>query len=144
MTSQVGHLWPPGWSFVTSRLVICDLQVGHLWPSSWSFVTSWYLLRSSAAVIMTERLEELTSLVGHTDRVWHAAWNPRGTVLATCSSDLVRTWSIYNPESVAVRVLVLILVRLAISFFTFHTITEHPSLGSGRGERRWPWGKRGK
>jgi len=44
---------------------------------------------------MTERLEELTSLVGHTDRVWHAAWNPRGTVLATCSSDLsIRLWAV--------------------------------------------------
>ena len=36
---QVGHLWPPGWSFVTFKLVIFDLQVGNLWPSSWSFVT---------------------------------------------------------------------------------------------------------
>ena len=37
----------------------------------------------------TERLTEVTSLAGHTDRVWHAAWNPQGTLLATCSSDLV-------------------------------------------------------
>jgi len=42
----------------------------------------------------TERLTEVTSLAGHTDRVWHAAWNPQGTLLATCSSDLtIRLWA---------------------------------------------------
>lgn len=39
------------------------------------------------------RLTPVASLLGHTDRVWHAAWNPQGNVLATCSSDLtIRLW----------------------------------------------------
>lgn len=38
-------------------------------------------------------LTKITSLPGHTDRVWHCAWSPGGTALATCSSDkTIRVW----------------------------------------------------
>jgi WD40 repeat protein len=38
-------------------------------------------------------LTKITTLTGHTDRVWHCAWSPGGTALATCGSDkTIRVW----------------------------------------------------
>jgi cytosolic iron-sulfur protein assembly protein CIAO1 len=40
------------------------------------------------------KLEPLTTLDGHSDRVWYLAWNPVQHVLASCSADkTVRMWS---------------------------------------------------
>ncbi len=49
---------------------------------------SQLLLRKKMA-----RLEEVCSLVGHVDCVWHVSWNPSGTLLATCGGDkILRIW----------------------------------------------------
>lgn len=43
---------------------------------------------------MVYTLSPLAALSGHTDRVWHAAWHPRGRLLATCGGDRsVRMWA---------------------------------------------------
>ncbi|KAF6258113.1 WD40-repeat-containing domain protein [Scenedesmus sp. NREL 46B-D3] len=42
---------------------------------------------------LAHSLEPLQTLEGHTDRVWHLAWSPDGTSLASCSGDrTVRIW----------------------------------------------------
>ncbi|KAF8072486.1 CIAO1 [Scenedesmus sp. PABB004] len=44
--------------------------------------------------LMGDSLELLQTLQGHTDRVWHCAWSPDGSALASCSGDrTVRIWS---------------------------------------------------
>lgn len=40
-----------------------------------------------------QRLQEVTTLNGHKERVWCVAWNPNGSLLASCSSDkTIRVW----------------------------------------------------
>ena len=42
---------------------------------------------------MAGQLEPVATLSGHQERVWHAAWNPQGTLLASCSGDkVIRIW----------------------------------------------------
>lgn len=43
---------------------------------------------------MGSSLQELQTLEGHSDRVWHVAWSPAGDLLASCSGDkTVRMWA---------------------------------------------------
>jgi len=47
-----------------------------------------------------QMLEQVQTLIGHKNRVWHAAWNPRYKILATCGADIsVRLWQ-YNSNNV--------------------------------------------
>ena len=42
---------------------------------------------------MAGQLEQVATLSGHQERVWHAAWNPQGTLLASCGGDkVIRIW----------------------------------------------------
>jgi WD40 repeat protein len=48
-------------------------------------------------IIIMEKMDfkELQTLNGHTGRVWHCSWNPKGTILATCGEDTnIRLWSL--------------------------------------------------
>eukprot|EP00347_Sterkiella_histriomuscorum_P020000 403339480 len=39
-------------------------------------------------------LQELSTLEAHDDRIWCLAWNPQGSLIASCSSDkLIKVWS---------------------------------------------------
>lgn len=39
------------------------------------------------------KIQELVNLSGHQDRVWCVAWNPTGTLLASCGGDkTIRIW----------------------------------------------------
>lgn len=39
------------------------------------------------------KMQELVTLSGHQDRVWCVAWNPTGSLLASCGGDkTIRIW----------------------------------------------------
>ena len=39
------------------------------------------------------KMQELVTLPGHQDRVWCVAWNPAGSLLASCGGDkTIRIW----------------------------------------------------
>ena len=39
------------------------------------------------------KIRPVQDLVGHEGRAWHCAWNPSGTLLATCGEDTkLRIW----------------------------------------------------
>ena len=79
------------WSFIVlnpppPRFHHSSLLVAAIYHRSWSAPSR---VKIKMTLDGSERLNEVATLAGHTDRVWHAAWNPQGTLLATCSSDLV-------------------------------------------------------
>ena len=48
---------------------------------------------AAAMEVVGASLECVATLVGHEERVWHAAWSADGSLLASCSSDrTVRVW----------------------------------------------------
>lgn len=52
------------------------------------------------------KLAKVAELDGHEDRVWSVAWNPSGTLLASCSSDKnIRLWGLEGGEWVCKCVL---------------------------------------
>lgn len=52
-----------------------------------SLVDCWWQTKVMA------KLQELMKLSGHQDRVWCVAWNPTGTLLASCGGDkTIRIW----------------------------------------------------
>eukprot|EP00936_MAST-01D_sp_MAST-1D-sp1_P002073 g2073.t1 len=49
---------------------------------------------------MANELVELQELQGHTDRVWHIAWDPAGRTLASCGTDLtIRVWQASSAQN---------------------------------------------
>lgn len=41
------------------------------------------------------KLECVATLTGHQENVWNVAWNPQGTLLASCGSDkTIRIWGL--------------------------------------------------
>lgn len=52
-----------------------------------SLIDCWWQTKVMA------KLQELMKLSGHQDRVWCVAWNPTGTLLASCGGDkTIRIW----------------------------------------------------
>ena len=44
-------------------------------------------------IFIMAALEEVVTLKGHLERVWHVSWSPNGASLASCGGDkVVRIW----------------------------------------------------
>ena len=55
-------------------------------------------MNSSKVFITTKfymaEINLISTLIGHQDRVWSVAWNPTGTILASCGGDkTIRLWA---------------------------------------------------
>ena len=62
-------------------------KVNPLYPRKFLFNRILHIVSDSM------HLEAIQSLEGHDGRVWHCAWNPKGTLLATCGEDTnIRLW----------------------------------------------------
>jgi WD40 repeat protein len=48
--------------------------------------------------MVSYQLEEIVSLLGHSDRVWNVAWSPSGTLLASCGGDKTISFSLPLPS----------------------------------------------
>ncbi|XP_038064940.1 probable cytosolic iron-sulfur protein assembly protein CIAO1 homolog [Patiria miniata] len=49
---------------------------------------------------MRGNLENVASLTGHLDRVWHVSWNPDGKLLTSCGGDkTIRVWGTHSKSN---------------------------------------------